>query len=301
MKVKMFGVMAVCIALTGCGKEPVNYSANAINELKAGKASYEVFQEDTISEIRESNGDAVGKIVDKYVSSIELVQTEVVENTAVYTCSVLNVSDVLANIVSSSAFETEKSKWELTGDMTGFEDSVYELALSEMDSCERATVRVEGYCSQDLLVTSRDLMQPLTQMLSTEILTEDVDATADAIVQVGTGDFVTKVGKNRILISNVVVKDSSEASLQDVTEPGVYVTFDVTNLGTKKVVVESAFFGVTQDNQKVEKTASIFGLKNKAAVKAGKTVSMTDFVSTEKDDMLVWDSETCGAHFYKWR
>lgn len=300
MKVKMIVAAWMCCLLVGCGKEITNYSANAVNELKGGKAPYEVFQEDTISEIQEGGSDALLQVVEKYIQSIDVVNTEVTENTAVYTCSVPDVSNVISEIVNSELFEVELNKRAITGDFDGFEDYIYSMACNNMDACNKIVVTVEGYCSQDMLVTSRDLMQPLVQMLSVEIPTKTTDeADAEELI-VGTGDFVTKVGKNRVLISNIEVADTADA-IKDVTESGVYVTFDATNLGTKKVIVDSAFYGVTDTFEKAETESDVFGLNDCAAVGGGKTAHMSAFVHTEVDGMLVWDSDACGAHFYRWK
>lgn len=300
-------MMGVTLLLTGCGEKVTNYSASALQELQGGKAPSEVFAEDTVTELVASSSDAQRKIISKYLGSITIDGMSIANGYAQYVCQVKDVSGLLASIVGSDAFKTEVEKRNITDDFDGFEDYIYNLALNEIDECGTKQITVVGYLDRDQLLTSAEIMQPLVTMFNTEIPTKVEKASADVgdELPVVSGDFVTAVKGGRILVYDVEVLEGNEAiqALQEIdaknSGTGVFVRYKVKNLSSKDLVVESKFYGVSNDYKIVLPDAQMFGLRDKVSVRPHKSAKMETYACIGDNGLLVWSSETAGSYFYQ--
>lgn len=305
-------ILLICAAmlLCGCGKEEItNLSIDAIDEFKNGKDASEVFEEDTVTALLSNSNQEIQELVSAYISSIEITSVEYVNGMVYYNCKVKDVSNVVADIINTDSFKTEIDKRKISGDFSDLDSLVYGLALNKLATCDYIDVKVAGYLNSDKLVTSKDLMLPLYNMLDTEIpnnYSADEDSTAVQLDTVS-GDFVTVVDSCRILISDVSVMEGSDAesAVQELDSAnscnGVFVTFKATNLSKKDAVITSRFCGVTDDFHSVINSNNVIGLRNTVEVKSGETVEMTDCISIAGNGTLVWNSEDRGSYIYKWK
>ena len=306
-KVILICAVGVALLMTGCGEKVTNYSANALQELQGGKAPSEVFTEDTVTGLLSSASDTQKKIVSKYLGSIAIEGVSIANGYAQYVCQVKDVSGLVESIVDSDAFKTEVEKRSITGDFDEFEEYIYGLALQGIDGCSTKQITVVGYLDRDQLLTSAELMQPLVAMFSTEIPTKVEKDSADVgdELTVVSGDFVTAVKGGRILIYDVEVLEGNEAAqvLQKIdaknSGAGVFVRYKVKNLSSKNLVVDSRFYGVSNDYKIVLPDVQMFGLMDTVRVKPHKSAEMEAYACVGNNGLLVWSSETAGSYFYQ--
>lgn len=301
-----YAVVAACTALLwgGCGKAV---------RVETGEV-----QEWTMSFLEESSRNAVSTFSKEYLQHCSVISVTPEEDNNLY--SVVISYPILESLVNTAQndydgyrnnVECMKLDNKTSEEIEIFTEQYFISILHQNkytagNSNFTVTASLDGYRSVDISsignpVETFDFSAVFNGM--TDNGTENEDAKVQTLL-LG-ADFVVEEGDNRYLISNLEIKEDSEAidainalsTMNNVLvneNHSYYLKYDVTNLATDEsadeTTVHNGFLVCTEDKKVIETSMSVFGLKSVVSLGAGETKSMTAFLTVPDETGIYWCS-----------